>query len=64
MDAIYDFMQGQTFWRGLLFLHFVMAVALLAAVSLQAVTVLMPERQAAVGNFEQRLNRRFDSPRQ
>ena len=55
MDAIYDFMQGQTFWRGLLFLHFVMAVALLAAVTLQAVTVLMPARQAAVGNFIERV---------
>ena len=55
MDAIYDFMQGQTFWRALLFLHFVMAVALLAAVTLQAVTVLMPARQAAVGNFIERV---------
>src|SRR5436305_14788576 len=55
MDAISDFMQGQTFWRGLLFLHFVMALTLLAAVTLQAVTVLMPARQAAVGNFIERV---------
>ena len=55
MDAIVDFMQGRTFWRALLFLHFAMAVTLLAAVTLQAVAVLMPARQAAVGNFIERV---------
>jgi len=55
MDAIFDFMQGRIFWRVLLFCHFVMAVTLLAAVTLQAVTVLMPARQAAVGNFIDRV---------
>ena len=55
MDAILDFMRGQTFWRILLFLHFAMAVTLLVAVTLQAVSVLMPARQAAVGNFIERV---------
>src|SRR5438477_4869562 len=55
MEAIFEFMQGTTFWRALLFLHFVMAVTLLAAVTLQAVAVLMPARQAAVGNFIERV---------
>jgi hypothetical protein len=55
MDAIIDFMQGRLFWRILLFLHFTMAVTLLVAVTLQAVSVLMPARQAAVGNFIERV---------
>jgi hypothetical protein len=42
-------MQGRTFWRALLFLHFRWRHPL-AAVTLQAVAVLMPAR-AAVGNF-------------
>jgi len=50
MDALFDMFAGRNFWRILLFLHFVMAVALLAVVTLQAVAVLMPARQAA-GNF-------------
>jgi hypothetical protein len=55
MDAILDFMGGQTFWRILLFLHFVMAVTLLAAVTLQAVSILMPAQQTAVGTFIERV---------
>jgi len=57
MDALLDMLQGRTFWRILLFLHFVMAVGLLAAVSLQTAAVLMPVRQAAqaAGNFITRL---------
>jgi hypothetical protein len=57
MDAIADFFQGRTFWRILLFLHFVMAVGLLAAVSLQTAAVMMPVRQAAqaAGNFIDRV---------
>ena len=53
MDALFDMLQGRTFWRILLFLHFVMAVGLLAAVSLQTAAVLLPVRQAAqaAGNF-------------
>jgi hypothetical protein len=43
------------FWRILLFLHFLMAVALLAAVTLQAATVLIPARQSA-GNFIDRFH--------
>ena len=50
MNAIFDMMQGSAFWKILLFFKFVLAVALLAAVTLQAVAVLMPVRQAA-GNF-------------
>jgi hypothetical protein len=46
-------MSGQTFWKILLFLHFLLAVALLAAVTLQAVAVLMPAQQAA-GDFIER----------
>jgi hypothetical protein len=42
MDALFELISVTTFWRILLFLHFVMAVALLAAVTLQAVAVLMP----------------------
>ena len=44
----------QTFWKILLFVHFAMAVVLLAAVTLQAASVLMPVRQAA-GNFVSRV---------
>ena len=53
MDALLDMLQGRTFWRILLFLHFVMAVGLLTAVSLQTAAVLMPVRHAAqaAGNF-------------
>src|SRR5262245_40693837 len=57
MDAILDMLQGRTFWRMLLFLHFVMAVGLLAAITLQTAAVLMPLRQAAqaAGNFVDRV---------
>jgi hypothetical protein len=54
MNIIFEIMSGQTFWKILLFLHFVLAVVLLAAVTLQAVAVLMPMRKAA-GNFTDRL---------
>jgi heme A synthase len=49
MDIITD----QTYWRILLFIHFLLSVGLLAAVTIQAVTVLMPARQLA-GNFVDR----------
>jgi hypothetical protein len=55
MDIIFDVISVPTFWRFLLFLHFVMAVALLAVVTLQAVAVLLPVRQAAAGNFIERV---------
>jgi hypothetical protein len=50
MNIILTVMREDTFWRILLFAHFLLAVSLLAAVTLQAVAVLMPARQAA-GNF-------------
>jgi hypothetical protein len=56
MDALSDFLSGTMFWRILLFLHFLIGVALLAAVTLQSVTVLVPARQTASGNFVDRLH--------
>ena len=53
MDFIFDYVRVDTFWKILLFVHFVLAVALLAAVTLQAVAVLMPARQVA-GHFVDR----------
>jgi hypothetical protein len=50
---IWDFIREETFWSILLFIHFVLAVGLLAAVTLQAVTVLIPARQIA-GHFVER----------
>jgi len=55
VDALTDFLSGTMFWRILLYLHFLMAVALLAAVTLQAVTVLIPARQTT-GNFIDRFH--------
>jgi len=54
MDILFDLISVRTFWRILLFIHFVLAVALLATVTLQTVAVLMPVRQAA-GNFIDRV---------
>jgi hypothetical protein len=52
MDILLDIVSVRTFWRILLFIHFVLAVGLLASVTLQAVAVLMPARQAATaGTF-------------
>src|SRR6202166_3942039 len=53
MDFIFDYIRVDTFWKILLFVHFVLAVSLLAAVTLQAVAVLMPARQVA-GHFVDR----------
>jgi heme A synthase len=50
----FEFITVTTFWRILLFLHFVMAVALLAAVSLQMAAILAPVAQPA-GNFVDRI---------
>jgi hypothetical protein len=47
---LFSIIREETFWNILLFVHFLMAVGLLAAVTLQAVAVLIPARQAA-GNF-------------
>jgi hypothetical protein len=49
-----DIVSVQTFWKTLEFLHFVLAVGLMAALTLQSVAVLMPARQFA-GNFIDRL---------
>jgi hypothetical protein len=48
--GISDIISVQTFWRILLFVHFAIAVGLLAAVTLQSVAVLLPARQLA-GSF-------------
>jgi hypothetical protein len=55
MDILSDLISVQTFWKVLLFIHFLLAVVLLAAVTLQAAAVLMPARQAA-GNFINRFS--------
>jgi hypothetical protein len=47
MDMLLGVISIQTFWKILLFVHFALAVVLLAAVTLQAVATLMPARQAA-----------------
>jgi len=53
-DVFFDYISVRTFWRVLLFMHFVTAIALLTATTLQTVAVLMPVRQAA-GNFVSRV---------
>jgi heme A synthase len=50
VDIIFTVIREDTFWRLLLYLHFLLAVALLAAVTLQAAAVLTPARRAA-GHF-------------
>ena len=47
MQSIFEVISVQTFWRILLFLHFLLAVTLLAAVTLQSVAVLKPVRLVA-----------------
>jgi hypothetical protein len=47
MDGIFNVVRVETFWNILLFVHFVLAAGLLAAVTLQSVAVLLPARQAA-----------------
>jgi hypothetical protein len=54
MDFIFDFVSVRTLWRILLFGHFLLAVVLLAAVTLQAAAVMVPARQTA-GKFWQHL---------
>jgi hypothetical protein len=58
MDIIFDYIRVDTFWKTLLFIHFLLAVSLLAAVTLQAVAVLMPSPQAAgvAGNVVDRFS--------
>jgi hypothetical protein len=52
--GIFDIVSVKTFWQILLFMHFVLAVGLLAAVTLQSVAVLLPARQLA-GSFIEHL---------
>src|SRR3977135_4425152 len=54
MDFFFDIISVRAFWRLLLFLHFVMAVGLLALVTVQAIGVLMPAQQLA-GNVVDRI---------
>jgi hypothetical protein len=53
MDGIFQYVKEETFWSILLFGHFVVAVGLLAAVTIQAVVVLMPARRVA-GHYVER----------
>jgi hypothetical protein len=46
---LFSVIREETFWNILLFIHFVLAVGLLAAVTLQVAAVLMPARQVAGG---------------
>jgi hypothetical protein len=49
MDFIFDYIRVNTFWTILFILHALLAVALLGALTHQAVSVLMPVRQTAGG---------------
>jgi hypothetical protein len=49
VDFIFNYISVDTFWRTLLFVHFLVAVALLACVTMQAFAVLVPARQTAGG---------------
>jgi hypothetical protein len=53
MDMLLGAISIQTFWKILLFVHFALAVVLLAGVTLQSVAVLMPARLTA-GNVVER----------
>jgi hypothetical protein len=46
-----DIVSTETFWKIFLFAHFLLAVGLLAAVTLQSVAILMPAPQTAGGGF-------------
>jgi uncharacterized membrane protein YeiH len=47
MDILFNVISVQTFWKLALLLHFVVAVALLAAITLQSALVLAPAPQLA-----------------
>jgi hypothetical protein len=53
MNIIFSIIREDTFWKILLFIHFLVAVGLLAGVTLQAAAVSMPARQMA-GKFVDR----------
>jgi hypothetical protein len=46
---LFDYISVETFWSAFLFLHFLLGVGLLAAVTLQSVAVLLPAQQTAGG---------------
>ena len=51
-DFILDYISDTTFWTILLIVHGLLAIALLGAITHQAMSVLMPVRQgAAAGGF-------------
>ena len=47
MDDLFDYISVNTYWTILLIIHGLLAVALLGALTHQAMSVLMPVRQAA-----------------
>ena len=47
MDFLFDYISINTYWTILLIIHGLLAVALLGALTHQAMSVLMPVRQAA-----------------
>ena len=49
MDDLFDYISVNTYWTILLIIHGLLAVALLGALTHQAMSVLMPVRQAAGG---------------
>ena len=52
MDDLFDYISTNTYWTILLIIHGLLAVALLGALTHQAMSVLMPVRQAAAsGGF-------------
>jgi hypothetical protein len=46
MDFVSDYISGNTYWTILLIIHGLLAVALLGALTHQAMSVLIPVRQA------------------
>lgn len=55
MDALFDYISINTFWTILFTIHALLAVALLGALTHQAMSVLAPVRQGAgAGNFVSR----------
>src|SRR5262245_50093022 len=51
MDFLFDYISVNTFWTILFIVHALLAVALLGALTHQAVSVLMPVRAGAGGSF-------------
>jgi hypothetical protein len=63
MDFVFDYISVNTFWTILLIIHGLLAVALLGALTHQAMAVLIPVRQAArAGSFVTRF-RAVSGPR-